>query len=215
LAENLRLDRVSLGAKDVAATAQWLETVAGLHAREAWLFRTGLINRIAYSGAAAIEIMGVGFPGAEMVSPFVGQVYGRTIAGDRWITWTIQTDDIHATALRLGLEVMDGWAMSSAGQAVTWQMAGLTEAFFSEPYLPYFVSYTNGDEAWRERALEPEPSFDVASIDISGDAARLAEWLGGADVPVAVTAGAPEIRSVVINADGTEIDLRPGYDSRD
>lgn len=210
MAENLRLDRVSLGAKDVPATAQWLETVAGLHTRESWMFRTGLINRIAYSGAAAIEIMGVGFPGAEMVSPFVGQVYGRTIAGDRWITWTVQTDDIQSTAKRLDLEVMDGWAMSSAGLPVTWQMAGITEAFFSEPYLPYFVSYTNGDDAWRERALEAEPSFDVTRIAISGDANRLKQWLGDADLPVEVTAGPPEIRSVVINADGTEIDLRPG-----
>lgn len=210
MAENLRLDRVSLGAKDVAATAQWLQSVAGLHAREAWMFRTGLINRIAYSGAAAIEIMGVGFPGAEMVSPFVGQVYGRTIGGDRWITWTVHTDDIRATAGRLGLEVMDGWAMSSAGQAVTWQMAGITEAFFSEPFLPYFVSYTNGGDDWHTRALEPVPSFDVARIELTGDPSRFKEWLGDADVPVDVTPGPPAIRSVVISADGNEIDLRPG-----
>ena len=174
------------------------------------MFRTGLINRIAYSGAAAIEIMGVGFPGAEMVSPFVGQVYGRTIAGDRWITWTVHTDDIQATANRLGLEVMDGWAMPSSGQAVTWQMAGITEAFFSEPYLPYFVSYTNGGDEWHTRALEPEPSFDVARIEISGDRSRLTEWLDDADVPIDVMSGPPELRSVVISTGEKEIDLRPG-----
>jgi hypothetical protein len=210
LAENLRLDRVSLGAKDVSVTAQWLESVSGLKARESWLFRTGLVNRIAYSGGAAIEVMGVGFPGAEMVSPFVGQVYGRTISGDRWITWTVQTDDIDATATRLGLEVMDGWAMSSSGQSVEWKMAGIVEAFFTEPYLPYFVAYSDGDAAWRERALEPAPAFDVTTIKLAGDAERLRAWLGDAELPLEVTSGPPELQSVVITADGSEIDLRPG-----
>jgi hypothetical protein len=210
VAENLRLDRVCMGAKDVSVTAQWLQAVAGLNARESWLFRTGLVNRIAYSGGAAIEVMGVGFPGAEMVSPFVGQVYGRTIGGDRWITWTLQTDDIDATASRLGLEVMDGWAMSSSGQPVEWKMAGIVEAFFSEPYLPYFVSYSNGNDAWRERALEPAPVFDVSRIEIVGDADRLRKWIGDAEVPVDVISGPAEIRSVVIKADEEQIELRPG-----
>jgi hypothetical protein len=182
-----------------------------LQARESWWFRTGLVNQIAYSGAAAIEVMGVGFPGAEMVSPFVGQVYGRTIAGDRWITWALATDDIDATAARLGLEVTDGWAMSTAGEAVTWRTAGMVEAFFSEPYLPYFVSYADGaDDAWRARALEPEPAFDVARIELGGDPDRLRQWTDGAEIPVDVTPGPPEMRSVVITANGSEIELRPG-----
>ena len=210
LTENLRLDRVAIGAKDVAATARWLESVAGLQARESWWFRTGLVNQIAYSGATAIEVMGVGFPGAEMISALVGQVYGRTVSGDRWITWTLATDDIEATAKRLGLEVMDGWAMSTAGEPVTWQMAGVVEAFFSEPYLPYFVCYPNGAQGWRDRAMQAEPAFDVARIDLSGDPVRLKQWIGDAVIPVDVTPGPPEIRSVVISTGEREIELRPG-----
>lgn len=144
-----------------------------------------------------------------MISALVGQVYGRTIGGDRWITWTVRTDDIEATASRLGLEVMDGWAMSTSGEPVTWKMAGVVEAFFSEPYLPYFVSYPEGDEAWRARALEPEPSFDVARIELSGDPARLRQWIDGADVPAEVAQGPPGMHSVAIATKTGEIELRP------
>jgi hypothetical protein len=210
LGENLRLDRVCIGSKNLGATAQWLESVAGLRAEESWWFPSGLANRIAYSGSTAIELMGVGFPGAEMVSPFVGQVSARTTAGDRWLTWVIATDDIDVTAARLGLEVTDAFAMPLAGQRVAWRMTGAVEAFFSEPYLPFFVSYAEGEDEWRERALRPDPAFDVARIEVSGDEARLRDWLGDAEIAVEVTPGPPEVRSVSITTANGELALSPG-----
>lgn len=208
MSENLRLDHVSLGSKELDVTVKWLESVAGLRATESWNFMSGLGNRIAYSGAAAVELLGIAFPGMEMISPLAGQVYGRTIGGDRWLTWALMSDDIDATAARLGLDVIDGSAFSTAtGEAITWRMCGHIEAFFSEPYLPFFLSYV--DEGWRKRAIQTVPAFDVSRIKLSGDPGRLREWLGHAELPVEVTAGPPELRSVVITTDEREVELLP------
>jgi hypothetical protein len=118
------------------------------------------------------------------------------------------SDDIDATAARLGLDVMDVQATSASGQTVAWRMVGAEQAFFSEPYLPYFVSYTAGAD-WPSRALVPEPKFDVVRIELSGDPARLADWLGGARLPIEITAGPPHVRTVVVATPDGEIDLSP------
>ena len=205
--ENLRLDRVSIGAKDIDATAAWLQSVAGLYADESWGFMGGLRNRIAYSGGAAVEILGVGIPGMEMINPLTQQISGRTIAGDLCLTWAVATDDIEATARRLGLEVLDGGAYATTGERITWKMCGVVEAFFSEPYLPYFLSYS--DAGWQERALRAAPAFDVAEIEMSGDADRLTEWLGGADMSVRIEDGPSQIHSFTLDVEGDRVELRP------
>ncbi len=209
MTESLRLERVTIGAKDIAATAAWLRATTALQADEQWWFASGLSSRFAYSGGAAIEIIGQAFLGAEMVHPLTGQIYARTIAHDCWLTWVVLSDDIDATASRLGLEVMDGQATSSTGESIAWRMAGAPEAFFSEPYLPYFVSYVDGSESWRERARRPEPKFDVARVEVSGDKQRLSTWLGGANLPVAVVGGPPAVRGVVLSTPDGEFELQP------
>ena len=208
MAENLRLERVVLGARDLDATAAWLEATAGIRTVEQWWFASGLSSRFAYAGGAAIELLAQAFPGAEMVHPLVAQIHGRTISRDCWLTWVVLSDDIDATATRLGLDVMEVQATASTGQTIAWRMVGAEQAFFSEPYLPYFVSYTLGGE-WPERALVPEPKFDVSRVELSGDAARLERWLDGAVLPVRVVDGPPHVRCVVITTPDGEIELRP------
>ena len=208
MAENLRLERVVLGAKDLAATASRLETSMGLRTLEQWWFASGLSSRFAYAGGAAIEVLSQAFPGAEMVHPLVAQIHGRTIVHDCWLTWVVVSDDIDATASRLGLDVMEAQATASTGQTIAWRMVGAEEAFFSEPYLPYVISYTEGAD-WRSRALVAEPKFDVSRIELSGNANRLDEWLGGADLSVRITDGSPHVRTVVVSTADGEIDLAP------
>ena len=210
MAEHLRLDHVAVGSRDLDATSKWLKTVAGLEPVDSWFFSNGLMNRVVHSGGAAIEILGVAFPGAEMISPMIAQLSARTIARDRWITWALETDDIEATAKRLGLEVMEGGATSVSGHSISWRMAGVVEAFFSAPYLPFFLSYVGGADGWRERAFRAEPAFDVARIEICGDPARLTEWLDGADLPVEIVAGPPSIDAVTLSTSNGDVALRPG-----
>jgi catechol 2,3-dioxygenase-like lactoylglutathione lyase family enzyme len=210
MAENLRLDHVSIGSGDLDATARWLESTVGFRTIEAWIFSGGMANRIAYSGGTAVEILGAAFPGMEMINALAAQIHGRTIARDVWLTWALASDDIEATASRLGLEVMDGSAFSiSTGEPITWRMCGVVEAFFSEPYLPFFLSYVGGEEGWRQRAIQPEPAFDVARITLAGDPDRLRQWVGDADLPVDVTTGPPEMLSVALKTPNGEIDLKP------
>lgn len=206
--ENLRLERVVLGAKDLSATVSWLEGAAGLRTVEQWWFASGLSSRFSYAGGAAIEVLSQVFPGAEMVHPLVAQIHGRTILHDCWLTWVVTSDDIDATAARLGLDIIDAQATASTGQTIAWRMVGAEQAFFSAPYLPYFVSYTDSS-GWKDRALVGAPKFDVSRIELCGDAGRLDEWLGGAQLPVRVTAGAPHVRTVVVSTPDGEIDLAP------
>lgn len=208
MAENLQLERVVLGAKDLASTETWLGTMGGLHTVEQWWFASGLSSRFAYAGGAAIEVLSQAFPGAEMVHPLVAQIHGRTILHDCWLTWVVVSDDIDATAARLGLEVLEAQATASTGQTIAWRMVGAEQAFFSEPYLPYFVGYTDGAD-WKSRALVPEPKFDVSRVELSGDPNRLEEWLGGADLPVRMMDGPPHVRTVVVSTPGGDVDLAP------
>jgi hypothetical protein len=119
------------------------------------------------------------------------------------------TDDVDATASRLGLEVMEAQATASSGQTVAWRMTGATEAFFSEPYLPYFVAYDPSNDDWHARALVAEPKFDVVRIKLSGDEKRLEQWLDGADLPVEFVPGPPCVRSVVVSTPDGELELEP------
>jgi hypothetical protein len=74
----------------------------------------------------------------------------------------------------------------------------------SEPYLPFFLH--------RSRHVpdpgEGEDGGGIAWIEVSGDAARLADWLGGAALPVRVIEGSPAVRAMgigkgrVIHGDG-------------
>ena len=210
MAENLRIDHVAIGSRDLDVTSAWLASVAGVHATESWFFSNGLCNRIAYGGGAAVEILGVAFPGAEMVSPLIAQISARTIARDRWIAWALETDDIEATASRLGLEVMDGGATSLSGHSIKWQMAGVIEAFFSDPFLPFFLQYAGGMDEWREHALQPESTFDLCRVELSGDPDRFEEWVAGAELPVEVVAGPPSIGSVTLSTSSGEVELRLG-----
>ena len=45
MAENLRIDHVAVGSRDLDATASWLESIAGLPTPESWFFSNGLCNR--------------------------------------------------------------------------------------------------------------------------------------------------------------------------
>jgi hypothetical protein len=50
----------------------------------------------------------------------------------------------------------------------------------------------------------------ISWVEVAGDAARLASWLHGADVPIRVVAGAPGVLAVAIaTRDGDELVIRP------
>jgi hypothetical protein len=98
--------------------------------------------------------------------------------------WAVRTDDIQTVADRLGLEIADG-----ARGDLRWRLAGVAEAA-AEPLLPFFIQWAPGT---------PHPgngSGGVEGLELSGDPARLNEWLGPHDMPITVRSGPPSVVSL-------------------
>jgi hypothetical protein len=138
---------------------------------------------------------------------------GRTAIG-RWLTarlaggggpagWMVATDDFQATAARLGLAAEPGRRRLPDGSEVAWRLAG-TRSMLEEPPLPAFIAWDVPPErhpsatAVGHRA-QPE---GIAWVELAGDAARLAKWLGPdvGGVDVRFVAGPPGLRRVGLAA---------------
>jgi hypothetical protein len=73
------------------------------------------------------------------------------------------------------------------------RLAGVAIAM-AEPALPFFIERDAG-------IADPGAAGDAGGItwvELSGDAARLQGWLGGAELPVRVSAGEPALLGVGI-----------------
>ena len=92
--------------------------------------------------------------------------------------WVVAVDDVLAEAGRTGAELSvierDGLRARLAGVATA----------MAEPALPFFIERDPG-------IADPGAAGDAGGItwvEVAGDAARLRAWLGGAELPVRVSA---------------------------
>jgi hypothetical protein len=89
-----------------------------------------------------------------------------------------------------------GTAISTiAREGLSAQLTGV-EAAMREPVLPFFIARDPG-------VADPAAGGDAGGItwlEVSGDAARLERWLGGAELPVRVLGGAPGVRAMGVGA---------------
>ncbi|MCD6022506.1 MAG: hypothetical protein K0R20_2216 [Actinomycetia bacterium] len=146
-----------------------------------------------------------------------GTVLGRTLLelsadGDRWFSICLADDDIEATAARLGLTVQPGSRTRPDGTEVRWRGAGIEERG-PDLWLPFFISWDVPASLHPGAAPVEHPIAveRIAWVEVGGDAARLREWLGGADVPIRVVDddGDRRVRAVALAVpDGDEIVLR-------
>jgi hypothetical protein len=206
-----RIDHVVLAVRDLDASAErfWHEyglrfEAGGRHPQ--W----GTANMLAPLGRDYIELLGV-------VDDDVGShtVLGRTLLElsadrDHWFSACLADDDIEATATRLGLEVQPGARTRPDGTEVRWRGAGIEERG-DELWLPFFIAWDVPAELHPGAAPAEHraPVEGVARVEVGGDAARLRDWLGGADSPILVVDGDPRVHAVGIRLrDGGEIVLR-------
>jgi Glyoxalase-like domain len=100
----------------------------------------------------------------------------------------VRTDDIEAVAERLGIEIADG-----ARGALRWRLAGVAEAA-AEPCLPFFIQWAPGSAhpSGGPRRLE--------QLDLTGDPARVAAWLGPHSLPIVVERGSPAVAGITLSA---------------
>jgi glyoxalase-like protein len=157
----------------------------------------GTANRIVPLGEAYLELIAVVAPAETPASPF-----GRWVAASRPgpMGWAVRVEDIDATATRLGLDLVPGSRAAPDGRRLRWRTAGVERAA-AEPSLPFFI-------AWEPGAPFPGEGgagLEVERIELRGDAGRLAEWIGEADLPVVVRPGPPAVERFVLRGPGGAI----------
>lgn len=143
----------------------------------------GTHNRLVPLGGSYLELLAIHDP-AEAEGRGFGPALRRRREG--LLGWAAAVEDLDAVIERLGLSVM-----TVSRQGMTAQVAGVDEAM-REPYLPFFI----------ERKGDRGPSR-IDWLEVGGDADRLQEWLGGADLPVRAVDGPPRV--VAVGIDGREL----------
>jgi hypothetical protein len=195
--DHLLVATADLDATAAAAGRLGLEVVAGGR-HPGW----GTANRIVPLGDAYLELIAVVAPAEAPSSPF-----GRWVAASPPgpMGWAVRVDDIDATARRLGLDLVPGSRAAPDGRRLAWRTAGV-ERVATEPALPFFISWEPGGPFPGEGGA----GLEVERIELRGDAARLAEWLGDADLPVAVRPGPPAVERFVLRGPGGTITVDAG-----
>jgi catechol 2,3-dioxygenase-like lactoylglutathione lyase family enzyme len=189
----MRFDHVVYGTQDLDRAQQRVEAELGLAVRPGGHHvGQGTHNRIVPLANGYVELLAVDDPEEAAASP-VGSVVAELIAhGDRLLAYAVGVDDVHATAQRLGTPIITVRRGELEGH-----LTGVEEAL-REPLLPFFgQSDARPGDGGTER---------LSWIEVAGDAARLREWLGGAELPVRVVDGAPAVRAIGIG----DREFRPG-----
>jgi hypothetical protein len=184
----MRIDHVILAAADLDAAAARLEAEHGLRAKAGGRHvGMGTHNRIVPLGGGYLELLAIADPEEAAGSELGRAVAGRIErAGDGPMSWAVAVAEIAPVARLLGTEVS-----TISRQGLTARLTGLAEAM-AEPFLPFFIE---------RDPLVPDPGAGgeaggIEWIEVAGDAAKLADWLGGAHLPVRVVAGAPAVVAV-------------------
>lgn len=172
----------------------------------------GTANRIVPLGPSYVELMALVDP-AEAASDPVGGGLARLLReGEGPMLWVVATDELEAVAGRLGLTVQAKARELPDGSRVAWRTAGL-DAALTRPELPFFIEWEVPPERHPGRmpSLQPLQPEGIAWVQLRGDEAAVADWLGGALLPYRVANGGPGpdgVTAVGIAAPGGEIVLR-------
>jgi hypothetical protein len=203
----LELDHVLIAVTDLGAAAREFEAGYGLASIEGgrhpgW----GTANRIVPLGESYLELVAV-VDAAEAAQ----SAFGRWVAAapiepsGRPFGWVVRTDELDEVARRLGLTVEAGSRAAPGSQLVRWRSAGI-ERLAAEPSLPFFIEWGQGTPLpGRAAVTHPAGSVAITRLELAGDADRLAVWLGNHRLPIAVSAGRPAVRKVVLTGTAGEI----------
>ena len=192
---------------DLEAAARGFEESHGLSSVEGgrhagW----GTANRIVPLGDAYVELITV-----VDDSEAAGSVFGRWVtsglrsAPGRPLGWVVRTDSLDEVVARLGLSASEGSRAGRDGRMLSWRLAG-AEAATREPSLPFFVEWGEGTSLpGRAPVAHPAGSARIARLELTGDAGRVARWLGSDELPIGVRPGAPAVVRLILEADAGAI----------
>jgi glyoxalase-like protein len=170
----------------------------------------GTANRIVPLGRSQyVELVTIVDPEEAAASEF-GQAVAQALAtGHRLLGWAVATDDLHAIATRLSLDVSRGSRTRPDGSTLGWQLAGAAQGL-STGALPFFLQWDGPREvhpgaAVAEHGVKPE---GIAWIEVAGDEDSLHAWLGEHDLPLRISEGVPSLSAAAISTDDGELVLQ-------
>ncbi|MGZ4287269.1 MAG: VOC family protein [Solirubrobacteraceae bacterium] len=184
----MRIDHAIYGTSDLDAAARRVEKAVGVTAVAGGHHDgLGTHNRIVpLSDGTYIELLAVDDPDEASRSPVGAALQAAIAAGDGLLGWAVAVDDLDAVAARLGTPIH---AISRGG--MTARLTGVAESL-NEPYLPFFI----------ERPADPRTVVSASGtsgitwIEVAGNARRLKQWLGEAELPVRVVNRGATVRAV-------------------
>ena len=198
----MELDHVLIAVRDLADSADELADRYGLISIEGgrhpgW----GTANRIVPLGKTYLELIAV-VDEAEAAQSAFGRWVGQAPSGLRPLGWAVRTPSLDDVARRLGLRVTPGSRLTPDGTLVRWRSAGI-EQTLAEPSLPFFIEWTTGSP-FPGRA---EADHRAGDVELEGDAARLAHWLGEHTPPIDVRSGPSRVASIALATGKGEVVL--------
>lgn len=175
----MRLDHLSFaaGPDGLLGTTKQLSRQLGAEFHDGGFHpRFGTRNQILpLAGGQYLEVVEVlDHPAAEK-APFGQAVRERTELGGGWLGWVVAVDDLAPIEQRLGREAVPGNRRLPEGDELKWQQIGI-KGLQADPQLPFFVKWLSSPES--------HPSVGggdirLIKLEISGDATRVNDWLGG------------------------------------
>jgi len=185
----MHIDHVIYGTTDLDVAAARMQSEFGLTAvgggRHEGL---GTYNRIVPLGDGSfIELLAVVDPHQAKDSVLGAALMAAIKGGDGLLGWALAVENVGPIAARLGAPIT-----SVERQGMTAQLVGVAESI-AEPYLPFFIAHDA-----RRPAPPVTSTAGITWIEVAGDAARLANWVADAVLPVRVVSGPPGLRAIGI-----------------
>jgi glyoxalase-like protein len=202
----VKLDHVLIAVPELRAAGLEIEEHYGLASVEggyhpAW----GTANRIVPLGDSYLELIAV-VDAAKAGKSAIGRWVASAVSSTpRPLGWAVRTAQLDEVARRLGLSVHAGSRTTPGGDEVHWRSAGLDLAA-AEPSLPFFIEWgPNTRLPGRAEIQHSAGAARIARLVLTGDAGRLAAWLGDHQLPIVVSAGKPAVTAIHIAVDRGEI----------
>jgi hypothetical protein len=207
----LRLDHVMYVARDLEGAARRIRFESGFHSYPGGEHTgIGTHNRvIPVGGDQYVELMAVADETVAAANPVGAQVLQWARERDGLRVWCLAIDDIDVVAKRLELVASPWTRIRPDGTELRWRLAGVERAM-ADPSLPFFIQWdiAPADHPSRgavEHTVQPD---GIAWLEVGGDAAKLARWTDGADLPVRVIDADEGPRALGVTTRDGEVVLR-------
>lgn len=191
----MRLDHVIYGTSDLDRASARMENELGLTVLPGGRHRgQGSHNRIVPLGPGYLELLAIADRAEAEASPIGRLLLAALAGGDGLIAYAVSGVDVPAVAERLGTPLH-----TVSRDGMTAHVTGV-EAALTDGALPFFV----GSDAPGHPG-DGGTAGGLTWVEVSGDAAALRDWLGGAELPVRVVEGPGALRAFGIG----EREFRP------